>query len=45
MRRLVSTLAFLGLMLGALLLPATAASADSSVEYIIILSTAIEYGL
>jgi hypothetical protein len=43
MRRLVSALAFLGLMLGALLLPATA-SAASMVEYALS-ATAIEYGL
>lgn len=43
MRRLVSALAFLGLMLGALLLPATA-SAASMVEYVVG-ATAIEYAL
>ena len=43
MRRLVTALTFLGLMLGALLLPATA-SAASMVEYATA-ATAIEYGL
>jgi hypothetical protein len=43
MRRLVTALAFIGLMLAALLLPATA-SAASMVEYATA-ATAIEYGL
>jgi len=43
MRRLVTTLAFLGLMLGALLLPATA-SAATAIEYGLAAS-AVEYAL
>lgn len=43
MRRLVTALTFTGLMLAALLLPATA-SAASMVEYATA-ATAIEYGL
>jgi hypothetical protein len=43
MRRLVTSLTFVGLMLAALLLPATA-SAATAVEYATA-ATAIEYGL